>query len=90
MTRRVKVACATITPSGSDGDEGRTVRLAACRSRAETPWRAIPAKPLERDLPVLNNYRNVLAPVLVRHGATDEALKSVFPEFSLSPFALFG
>jgi uncharacterized protein (DUF1501 family) len=37
------------------------------------------------DLPVLNNYRNVLAPVLRRHGATDENLTHVFPDFALQP-----
>lgn len=42
------------------------------------------------DLPVLNNYRNVLAPVLARHGAPAGALKGVFPEFAFAPLALFG
>jgi uncharacterized protein (DUF1501 family) len=66
--------------------------------RVHGAWRGLDPEALEPrgvldgygDLPVLNNYRNVLAPVLVRHGATDDALKRVFPEFSLSPFALFG
>jgi uncharacterized protein (DUF1501 family) len=39
------------------------------------------------DLPVLNNYRNVLAPVLTRHGATADGLAAVFPEFALEPMA---
>lgn len=38
------------------------------------------------DLPVVNNYRNVLAPVLERHGATPEL---VFPEFDLRPLGLY-
>jgi len=42
------------------------------------------------DLPVLNNYRDVLAPVLVRHGASDENLNRIFPEFSLNPLELYG
>lgn len=40
------------------------------------------------DLPVANNYRNVLAPVLQRHGAGDD-LARVFPEFHLQPLALY-
>lgn len=42
------------------------------------------------DLPVLNNYRDVLAPVLIRHGATDESLTKVFPEFTLNPLPMYG
>ncbi len=40
------------------------------------------------DLPVLNNYRNVLAPVLTRHGAGD-TLGAVFPDFALKPLGLY-
>jgi len=42
------------------------------------------------DLPVLNNYRDVLAPVLVRHGAAKESLAKIFPEFSLNPLPIYG
>ncbi len=38
------------------------------------------------DLPVVNNYRDVLAPVLARHGAGD--LAAVFPRHQLQPLAL--
>jgi uncharacterized protein (DUF1501 family) len=41
------------------------------------------------DLPVLNNYRNVLAPVLVRHGATTESLTRIFPEFPIESLSLY-
>jgi hypothetical protein len=41
------------------------------------------------DLPVWNNYRDVLAPVLVRHGANADALGKVFPDFPLKPLPLF-
>ena len=41
------------------------------------------------DLPVVNNYRNILAPVLVRHGAGD-ALGQIFPGFELAPIDLYG
>jgi uncharacterized protein (DUF1501 family) len=40
------------------------------------------------DLPVVTNYRNVLAPILSRHGAT-AALDRIFPEFSLAPVPLY-
>jgi len=41
------------------------------------------------DLPVWNNYRNILAPVLQRHGAETASLAKVFPNFALSPLALY-
>ena len=41
------------------------------------------------DLPVTNNYRNILAPVLARHGATPDGLASIFPDFTLNPLGLY-
>jgi len=41
------------------------------------------------DLPVVTNYRNILAPILQRHGAADK-LNQVFPEFALAPLPLYG
>ncbi|MEQ1859634.1 MAG: DUF1501 domain-containing protein [Chthoniobacteraceae bacterium] len=41
------------------------------------------------DLPVLNNYRNVLAPVLLRHGGHTADFEKVFPNFSLAPLPLY-
>jgi len=41
------------------------------------------------DLPVWNNYRNVLAPVLLRHGADSASLAKVFPDFALQPVPLY-
>lgn len=66
--------------------------------RIHGEWRGLSPDALEPrgvfdgygDLPVLNNYRNVLAPILTRHGANAAALESVFPEFRLAPFALYG
>jgi uncharacterized protein (DUF1501 family) len=66
--------------------------------RVHGEWRGLNPDVLERrgvlegygDLPVLNNYRNVLAPVLTRHGAGAEGLAAVFPEFELKPFPLYG
>jgi uncharacterized protein (DUF1501 family) len=40
------------------------------------------------DLPVVNNYRNVLAQVLQRHGASDDFSK-IFPDFEMKPLALY-
>jgi uncharacterized protein (DUF1501 family) len=42
------------------------------------------------DLPVWNNYRNILAPVLARHGADAANLPRIFPDFDLKPLDLFG
>ncbi len=41
------------------------------------------------DLPVWNNYRDVLAPILTRHGAPEAALRDIFPDFELKPAALY-
>ena len=41
------------------------------------------------DLPVTTNYRNVLAPILQRHGVGDR-LNQVFPEFAFNPVPLYG
>ena len=66
--------------------------------RMHGAWRGLNPDVLERrgvlggygDLPVLNNYRDVLAPVLARHGAEAAAVAAVFPEYALQPLALFG
>ena len=66
--------------------------------RIHGDWRGLAPDGLERrgllegygDLPVLNNYRNVLAPVLARHGADAAGLAAVFPEFALKPMEIFG
>ena len=65
--------------------------------RMHGAWRGLAPEQNERrglldgygDLPVLNNYRDVLAPVLVRHGAVKEDLQKVFPRFSLNPLPLY-
>jgi uncharacterized protein (DUF1501 family) len=41
------------------------------------------------DLPVWNNYRNVLAAVLSQHGADSAGLAQIFPEFALQPLPLY-
>ena len=55
------------------------------------PWPGLKPEMLEGpgDLPVWNNYRDVLAPVLTRHGANADALGKVFPDFSLKPLPLY-
>jgi uncharacterized protein (DUF1501 family) len=66
--------------------------------RMQGEWHGLHPDVLERrgvlegygDLPVLNNYRDVLAAILMRHGASRADLDAVFPNFTLSPFALYG
>lgn len=41
------------------------------------------------DLPVTTNYRNVLAPILQRHGA-DGKLNQIFPDFTFDPLPVYG
>ncbi len=41
------------------------------------------------DLPVMTNYRNVLAPILQRHGA-DNRLNQIFPNFTLDALPIYG
>ena len=41
------------------------------------------------DLPVVHNYRNVLAPVLQRHGAGADLTK-IFPDYTVEPVAIYG
>ena len=55
------------------------------------PWPGLSGDHLEGpgDVPVFNNYRNVLAPVLLRHGATAESLGRIFPNFELKPLGLY-
>ena len=60
-------------------------------------WHGLAPDKLERrgtldgygDLPVLNNYRNVLSSVLARHGANPANLAVTFPGFTLDPLNLF-
>jgi len=54
------------------------------------PWTELKDELLEGpgDLPVVNNYRNVLAPVLQRHSPGAD-FKKIFPEFELNPLPLF-
>ena len=54
-------------------------------------WKGLDSDRLEGpgDLAVVYNYRDVLAPVLMRHGGI-EAMDTIFPEFSVSPLALYG
>lgn len=41
------------------------------------------------DLPVWNNYRDLLAPVLTRHGAEVADLARIFPDYPLQPLPLY-
>jgi uncharacterized protein (DUF1501 family) len=53
-------------------------------------WPGLEGEALEGpgDLPVLHNYRDVLAPVLARHGAKT-TVNEVFPEYQLRPLNLY-
>ncbi|MBL9203218.1 MAG: DUF1501 domain-containing protein [Opitutaceae bacterium] len=65
--------------------------------RTHGDWRGLAPAGLEKrgllegygDLPVWNNYRDALAPVLIRHGADAGGLATVFPEYSLRPLPLY-
>jgi len=54
-------------------------------------WQGLTREVLEGpgDLPVLHNYRDVLAPILERHGA-GEMLGQIFPDFAINPLPLYG
>ena len=56
------------------------------------PWPGLKPEMLEGpgDPPVWNNYRDILAPVLTRHGANADALAKIFPDFPLKPLPIFG
>jgi uncharacterized protein (DUF1501 family) len=60
--------------------------------RVTGPWPGLKDDLLEGpgDLPVIHNYRNVLAPILRRHGAAEESFSSIFPGFTISPLDLYG
>ncbi|GMU94216.1 MAG: hypothetical protein AMXMBFR4_32740 [Candidatus Hydrogenedentota bacterium] len=53
-------------------------------------WKGLDAAHLEEpgDLPVTYNYRNVLAPILDRHGGAEAAAR-VFPLFEFNPLQLY-
>ncbi len=52
-------------------------------------WPGLSAGVLEGpgDVPVVHNYRNVLAPILRRHGAGED-LSRIFPDFDVKPLEL--
>ncbi len=52
-------------------------------------WQGLSREKLEGpgDLPVVHNYRNVLASILHRHGASN-SLDTIFPNFNLEPISL--
>lgn len=59
--------------------------------RVHGPWPGLSDDLLEGpgDLPVIHNYRDALAPILLRHGATAESLARIFPDYALKPLALY-
>ncbi len=59
--------------------------------RVLSGWRGLGADALEGpgDVPVTTNYRDVLAPILARHGANN-SLARIFPKFALQPVGVYG
>jgi len=85
---------------GTDHGRGSTMLVlggGVRGGRMHGEWHGLAPEKLERrgvlegygDLPVLNNYRNVLGAVLNRHGGTSANLAATFPEFSLNTLPLF-
>lgn len=87
---------------GTDHGRGSTMFLlggGVRGGRMHGEWRGLAPEGLERrgvlegygDLPVLNNYRNVLASVLARHatGFGAAEMGDVFPGFEVKPMGLF-
>ncbi|MEZ5301541.1 MAG: DUF1501 domain-containing protein [Verrucomicrobiales bacterium] len=60
--------------------------------RSYGEWSGLSRELLEGpgDLPMLNNYRDALAPLLSKQGADAEALAKIFPGYDLKPVPLFG
>ena len=60
--------------------------------KVHADWQGLREEALEGpgDLPVQHNYRNVLAPILARHGANADELTRTFPEFTLEPLPIYG
>ncbi len=58
--------------------------------RVLADWKGLSKDLLEGpgDLPVTNNYRDVLAPVLRRHGSGDD-FSLIFPDYQLQPVELY-
>lgn len=59
--------------------------------RVINQWKGLGEQQLEGpgDLAVVHNYRDVLAPILRRHGATDN-FDLIFPDYKLNPLDLYG
>jgi uncharacterized protein (DUF1501 family) len=59
--------------------------------RVLSGWRGLRADALEGpgDIPVTTNYRDVIAPILARHGAGG-VLQRIFPNFALQPANVYG
>ncbi len=55
-------------------------------------WGALQTNILEfsSDVPVNANYRNILAPILLKHGADEKKMGDIFPAFDLQPTNIYG
>ena len=58
--------------------------------RVHADWPGLSDEVLEGpgDLPVTTNYRNVLAPVLGKHGA-GAGMERIFPDYDLEPIGVY-
>lgn len=78
---------------GSDHGRGGVMFVlggAVAGGRIINAWAGLGKENLEGpgDLPVTHNYRDVLAPILARHGGIDD-MGVVFPGFDLNPLDLY-
>ncbi len=55
-------------------------------------WKGLTREMLDEpgDLPVWNNYRDILAPILAKHGAPADSFSKIFPDYALKPLPLYG
>jgi uncharacterized protein (DUF1501 family) len=54
-------------------------------------WNGLTREMLEDpgDLPVWNNYRDILAPILAKHGAPADSFGKIFPDYALTPLPVY-
>jgi uncharacterized protein (DUF1501 family) len=54
-------------------------------------WNGLTREMLEDpgDLPVWNNYRDMLAPILMKHGAPGDSFGKIFPDYTLKPLPVY-
>ena len=81
------------TSFGTDHGRGGVMFLMGggiCGGRMIGKWPGLAEASLvgPGDLEVVNNYRNVLAPILLKLGV-GESMRAVFPDFEIEPLAIY-